>query len=91
MAALLARTVARSLAPTSIRAMSTETAQPLFVRKAAPTFTAEALVGSEFKQLSLKDYLGKYVVLFFYPLDLYVHGGRQLEGKGEEGREGKGS
>ena len=39
------------------------------IRQAAPAFTAEALVDGEFKQVSLADYKGKYVVLFFYPLD----------------------
>ncbi|KCV69538.1 peroxiredoxin-2 [Fonticula alba] len=39
------------------------------IRKPAPAFTAKALVDGEFKQISLSDYLGKYVVLFFYPLD----------------------
>jgi peroxiredoxin (alkyl hydroperoxide reductase subunit C) len=32
-------------------------------------FTAEAVVGKQFKTISLSDYKGKYVVLFFYPLD----------------------
>jgi alkyl hydroperoxide reductase subunit AhpC len=35
----------------------------------APDFSANAVVGSEFKQVSLADYKGKWVVLFFYPLD----------------------
>jgi len=35
----------------------------------APEFKASALVGEEFKTISLSDYKGKYVVLFFYPLD----------------------
>jgi len=35
----------------------------------APAFSAQALVNGEFKQVSLSDYKGKYVVLFFYPLD----------------------
>ncbi|MFN7898312.1 MAG: peroxiredoxin [Synechococcaceae cyanobacterium] len=35
----------------------------------APGFTATAVVDQEFKEISLSDYLGKYVVLFFYPLD----------------------
>ncbi len=37
----------------------------------APAFTAAALVGREFKDISLQDYLdqGKWVVLFFYPKD----------------------
>lgn len=39
------------------------------IDKPAPDFSLEALVGSEFKTLSLSDYKGKYVVLFFYPLD----------------------
>jgi len=36
----------------------------------APQFTAEAVVnGGDFKKISLSDYKGKWVVLFFYPLD----------------------
>ena len=35
----------------------------------APTFEAEAVVNGEIKKVSLADYKGKYVVLFFYPLD----------------------
>merc|ERR1712128_165603 len=35
----------------------------------APAFNAQALVNGEFKQVQLSDYKGKYVVLFFYPLD----------------------
>lgn len=36
----------------------------------APQFTASAVVdGGEFKTISLSDYKGKWVVLFFYPLD----------------------
>jgi len=40
-----------------------------FVTKEAPDFTADAVVGEEFKTVKLSDYRGKYVVLFFYPLD----------------------
>ena len=40
-----------------------------FVTEAAPTFTAQALVNGEFKQISLEQYKGKKVVLFFYPFD----------------------
>jgi len=36
---------------------------------AAPDFTATAVVDQEFKEVSLSHYRGKYVVLFFYPLD----------------------
>ena len=42
---------------------------PAQVQKPAPDFTATAVVNEEFKQVSLADYRGKYVVLFFYPLD----------------------
>merc|ERR1719315_55759 len=35
----------------------------------APQFTGTAVVGGQFKQISLSDYKGKYVVFFFYPLD----------------------
>ncbi|KAF8362978.1 prdx-2 [Pristionchus pacificus] len=40
-----------------------------FIGKPAPDFTAQAVVDGEFKSVSLKDYKGKYVILFFYPLD----------------------
>ena len=39
------------------------------VTKSAPTFTADAVVNKEFKNINLEDYKGKWVVLFFYPLD----------------------
>jgi len=39
------------------------------VQKPAPAFTEVAVVGQDFKDISLSDYKGKYVVLFFYPLD----------------------
>ncbi|KAJ3347988.1 hypothetical protein HDU83_001643 [Entophlyctis luteolus] len=35
----------------------------------APQFTADAVVDKQFKSISLSDYKGKWVVLFFYPLD----------------------
>lgn len=35
----------------------------------APTFSGMAWADGTFKQISLSDYAGKYVVLFFYPLD----------------------
>ncbi|MFN7145603.1 MAG: peroxiredoxin [Myxococcota bacterium] len=41
------------------------------VGSTAPSFAAPALVGREFKDIALKEYLdqGKWVVLFFYPKD----------------------
>ncbi|CAI5707057.1 hypothetical protein KXD40_009167 [Peronospora effusa] len=41
----------------------------LTIRKPAPDFTADAVIDGEFKKISLSDYRGKYVVLFFYPMD----------------------
>lgn len=35
----------------------------------APEFKANAYVNGQFKTVSLKDYQGKWVCLFFYPLD----------------------
>jgi len=35
----------------------------------APKFKGTACVNGQFKEVSLDDYKGKYVVLFFYPLD----------------------
>ena len=39
------------------------------IQKSAPAFSATAVVNGEFKKVSLSDYKGKWVVLFFYPLD----------------------
>lgn len=39
------------------------------VQKTAPDFQATAVVNGDFKQIKLSDYKGKWVVLFFYPLD----------------------
>lgn len=42
----------------------------VLVNKQAPDFSAQAVVeGGQFKEIKLSDYRGKYVVLFFYPLD----------------------
>lgn len=35
----------------------------------APNFEGMAVVDGQFKKISLADYKGKYLVLFFYPLD----------------------
>jgi len=35
----------------------------------APDFQATAVVNGDFKEIKLSDYKGKYLVLFFYPLD----------------------
>jgi peroxiredoxin (alkyl hydroperoxide reductase subunit C) len=40
-----------------------------FVTQTAPDFTAQAYANGEFRKLSLSEFRGKKVVLFFYPLD----------------------
>ncbi|MXW40183.1 MAG: peroxiredoxin [Synechococcus sp. SB0668_bin_15] len=39
------------------------------VGQQAPDFTATAVFDQEFQEVKLSQYRGKYVVLFFYPLD----------------------
>jgi|UniRef100_A0A7S4G8L5 peroxiredoxin (alkyl hydroperoxide reductase subunit C) len=39
------------------------------VQGKAPAWKAQAVVNGEIKEISLDDYKGKYLVLFFYPLD----------------------
>ena len=39
------------------------------VQKPAPAFKAQAVVAGQFKEVSLEDYKGKYLVVYFYPLD----------------------
>jgi alkyl hydroperoxide reductase subunit AhpC len=39
------------------------------VQKQAPDFKGQAVVGKAFKEIQLSDYKGKWLVLFFYPLD----------------------
>lgn len=42
----------------------------VLVTQAAPDFKAQAVMADgQFKELKLSDYRGKYVLLFFYPLD----------------------
>lgn len=39
------------------------------ISKPAPDFKGQAVIKGHFKEIQLSDYIGKYVVLFFYPLD----------------------
>lgn len=41
----------------------------LQITQPAPKFKGTALFGREFTEISLEDYIGKWVCLFFYPLD----------------------
>ncbi|MAG38702.1 peroxiredoxin [Candidatus Woesearchaeota archaeon] len=43
--------------------------QKLCINEKAPAFTAEVYHNNEIKKVSLKDYEGKWTVLFFYPAD----------------------
>lgn len=47
----------------------TEVTRTPIVQGPAPDFKAQAVVGHDFKEISLKDYKGKWLCLFFYPLD----------------------
>ncbi|XP_061754401.1 peroxiredoxin-4 isoform X2 [Nerophis ophidion] len=40
------------------------------ISKPAPLWEGTAVINGEFKELKLSDYRGKYLVFFFYPLDL---------------------
>lgn len=40
------------------------------LQKPAPAFAGTAVIDKQFKDIKLSDYKGKFVVLFFYPLDL---------------------
>merc|ERR1719183_3114165 len=39
------------------------------INSVAPSFTEAAVVNGEFKDVSLSDYRGKWLVFYFYPLD----------------------
>ena len=39
------------------------------VQHPAPAFKCQAVVDNAFKEISLSDYKGRYLVLYFYPLD----------------------
>eukprot|EP00727_Mastigamoeba_balamuthi_P004654 m51a1_g14187 putative thiol peroxiredoxin (199) ;mRNA; f:77864-78719 len=41
----------------------------VFIGQPAPQFEKVAVVNGEFKTVKLSDYKGKYLILFFYPLD----------------------
>lgn len=60
------------MAGTSRAAMESTAATPqtgFDVGSKAPAFTLDAVVNLEFRKISLEDYRGSWVVLFFYPGD----------------------
>jgi peroxiredoxin (alkyl hydroperoxide reductase subunit C) len=46
-----------------------EPSMRVLIGRKAPNFKATAVFGEEFKEIELSQYAGKYVLLFFYPLD----------------------
>lgn len=40
-----------------------------FIRRPAPNFSGMAYYNNGFKKISLRDFKGQYVVLFFFPYD----------------------
>lgn len=67
----------------------------LQVNSPAPMFKGVALIGKEFREVSLSDYLtqgekkGKWVVLFFYPLDFTALCPTEIKGFAHEYEEFK--
>ena len=56
--------------PASQRTKTQESSMSNFIGQAAPAFTAPAVMPDGSTQdVSLSDYAGKYVALFFYPKD----------------------
>ncbi|MBT3297698.1 peroxiredoxin [archaeon] len=49
--------------------MECSNCEPIEINTKAPKFSAEAYQGGQIKKISLDDYKGKWVVLFFYPAD----------------------
>jgi len=51
------------------QATNHETVAQSLIGRSVPDFEAPTVFGQDIKQIKLSDQLGKYVVLFFYPLD----------------------
>ncbi|CAG9535390.1 unnamed protein product [Cercopithifilaria johnstoni] len=43
--------------------------RPLGPKNKAPDFSGTAVVNGDFKTIGMKDYKGKWLIIFFYPLD----------------------
>lgn len=41
----------------------------VLVGQKAPVFKLDGVLNGEFKSVSLEEYKGKWLILFFYPLD----------------------
>jgi alkyl hydroperoxide reductase subunit AhpC len=49
--------------------MKGESHMSVQINNSAPDFELSGVAGKEFRKVKLSDYKGKWVVLFFYPLD----------------------
>ena len=67
----LARASSRLLQSSTRRILATPSLRQIAsIPNPAPAFSCQAVVpGGDFQEVSLSDYHGKYVLLFFYPLD----------------------
>ena len=59
----LQKSSSKSLSSTSFLLQQAKVQHP------APEFKGQAVVDGQFKEVSLSDFKGKWLVLFFYPLD----------------------
>lgn len=77
------KVASRAVARRSAVVVRAQADKPL-VGSAAPDFKAQAVYDQEFMEVQLSKYRGKYVVLFFYPLDFTFgkHGNRVQAKKG---------
>jgi len=64
-------TIAKALSMGSVRTVHTSNRllSKVAVQKPAPDFKGQAVIDGAFKEIKLSDFNGKYLVLFFYPLD----------------------
>uniref|UniRef100_A0A1B6CUC8 thioredoxin-dependent peroxiredoxin n=1 Tax=Clastoptera arizonana TaxID=38151 RepID=A0A1B6CUC8_9HEMI len=53
----------------TFRGLHSSVSSYIKVQCAAPYFIGQAVVNSDFKEIQLSDFKGKYLVVFFYPLD----------------------
>src|SRR4029453_12837117 len=60
---------AQRASPVSTTRYEREETMSAQVQKPAPDFHCQAMVNGQFKDLALCDFRGRWLVLFFYPLD----------------------
>jgi alkyl hydroperoxide reductase subunit AhpC len=61
--------LAQNIFRTAPRLMTPRFLSKAIIQKPAPSFKCTAVINGDFQEVKLSDYKGKYVVLFFYPLD----------------------